>query len=795
MIRQAIRSLIRNPGFTAAAVLTLSLGLGASTSMFSLVNGILLKPLPYEEPERLVTISIELPELRHIYPTVPLSAYYVSQWQNHSSAFEKFALLISYPANLTGSAEPERLAIVTATPSLFPMLGVSAALGRTFIESEGERGNHRVVILSDGFWRRRFGADPNVVGSAIQLNGADYEIVGVMPAGFRFPKNDELHRMIRMPERTDLWVPLTFAPEETQRVVKFNYAAIARMNPGVSLQDGETELNQILSDLPKPPVVRVEQLQADMVARVQTGLIVLMAAVCAVLLVVCVNISNLLFARGISRRREFALRTALGASRRRLCATMLSESAVLCALGSAAGIPVAYWLLDIVRLHLPTGLPRMNEVSLDLSSAAFATGAAVLSAILCGLIPAWRLSSANPADALRDGGHGATAGRMVVRWRGAFVAAEVGLSVVLLVAAGLLLKSFSHITAIDQGFSTTSVFTSEVVATGGRYTDRDRRTALFTELAAQSGTLPGVEEAGAVSHLPLTGEMNIMAISPEGTPMQPAPQAEYRNASSGYFAAMRIPILRGQIYPDVYTGSVPALISKLTAERVWPGQNPIGRHFKAPMPGAQDLVVSGVVGDVRSKAPQDDHPLLVYLPLSLNPPEGMNIVVRTSGTVPPIRLLVKGLDPEIPASPPIPLASIASESTAARRFQVTLLAAFAVVGLLLACLGIFGVVSFSVVQRQRDIGILLALGARTANIARVVLHQGMKPVVIGLALGLPASWAVSRTLSSLLFQVTPFDLQTYSVVTAILLLTALAACYIPTRRATRIDPISILHYE
>jgi putative ABC transport system permease protein len=501
MIHQTLRSLGRNPGFAVVAVLTLSVGIGANTAMFSLVNGILLKPLTYRDPGRLATISMAIPSLGHLYPAIPVSAYYLTEWRKQARTVEELALLRSNYMNLSGQGDSERLNTVAVSSSFFHMIGASSQLGRTFLPNEDQSGNERVAILSDGLWRRRFGGNRSVLGSSIQLNGNSYQVIGIMPSEFPFPQGDEVHRLVRMPDQTDLWLPLTVRPEETQRMVNHNYAAIARLKPGIPFHTAEAELNEILrhlSGIPKNFEIhaRLTPLQTDMVARVRQGLIVLMAAIGAVLLIVCVNITNLLLTRGTSRRRELAVRTALGSSRLRLCITLLGESVVLAGLGSAGGILLAFWLLDAVRVHLPVGLPRIDEVAVDLPTLLFALVVTLLCAVLCGLAPAWRLSGADPAEALKDGGHGSTVSRGMGRLRAGLISCEVGMCVVLLVGAGLLLTSFFHIAAIDQGFKAGNVFVAEADLSGPRYKDPQVRLAFFREVLSRAAALPGVPIGG-----------------------------------------------------------------------------------------------------------------------------------------------------------------------------------------------------------------------------------------------------------------------------------------------------------
>src|SRR5258706_901614 len=408
-LRYAVRTLGKSPGFAVLSILTLALGIGVNTAMFSVVNGVLLRPLSYGNPGRLVTMYCDVPRLSRAYPMLPVSAYYVTEWRKQAKSIEGVSAVSDTSMNLIGAGEPERLKAVRISADLFTMLEVQPRAGRNFLPDEDQPDKWHVVILSDGLWRRRFAADPKTIGSTIQLSGASFKVVGVMARGFHFPRNEELHRMIKIPDQTDLWIPLAFRPEETQRMQNQNYAAIARLKPGVSLQEANTEMNAILRRLPNLPkqfevLVHLSPLQTDMVARVRQGLIVLMAAVGAVLLISCINIPNLLLARATNRRREIAVRAALGASRLQLCITPVAESLVIAIFGAAAGILLAYWLIHLVLVKVPIALPRVDEVSIDPRTLGFAIFATLLSAFSCGLAPAWRFSSGDPGEALKEAG-------------------------------------------------------------------------------------------------------------------------------------------------------------------------------------------------------------------------------------------------------------------------------------------------------------------------------------------------------------------------------------------------------
>ena len=805
-IRYALRTLARSPGFAALAVITLALGIGVNTAMFSVVNGVLLKPLAYNQPERLVAMYSVVPQLSHAYPVLPLSGYYVTEWRKQAASIEGVSAITATSLNLTGSGNPESLHGARVSADFLSLLGVQPQLGRNFLPDEDQPGRSNVAILSDGLWRRRFAADPKIVGSSIELNGAAFSIVGVMPRDFHFPKNQELHRVIRLPEQTDIWIPLVFAPAETQRMVNQNYAAVARLKPGVSLETASAELNTILKRLPNMPKrfsveVHLNPLQTDMVERVRQGLIVLMAAVGAVLLISCINITNLLLTRATNRRREIAVRAALGASRTQLCVTPVAESLAIAMLGAALGVWTASWLIHLVLLKLPVDLPRVDEITLDARTLVFAVLATILSAVACGLAPAWRFSSGGRGEALgealKEGGRSAKGSRATASLRAGLISLESGMCVLLLVVAGLLMHSFVKITGLDQGFRTTNVIAANVVLSGNTYRDNQTRALFYRDVIAKLAALPRTEVAGAVSRLPLTGESEILSIAAEGAPPSqgPDPQAEYRSASTGYFAAANIPLLRGRLFEDRADGLRDAVISARTADRIWHGQDPIGRRFNSSQPNGAGITVVGVVGDVRSIGLDREPPLMVYLPIAQFAPTGAAFVIRTTDPAPAIRQAVAAVDPTIPIARIRSLDEVVAQAASGRRFQMLLLGSFAAMALLLAAVGMYGVVSFSVAQRRNELGIRIALGANYRSIVALVLRTGLQPVIVGIVAGLAAAILVSRLIASLLFEVAPLDPMIYASAIAVLIVVSFAACWLPARQAARTDPMASMRCE
>jgi predicted permease len=800
----AVRAIWKSPGFALLSILSLSLGIGVNTAMFSVLNGVLLRPLAYRSPNRLVTMYTEIPRISRAYRELPISAYYVTEWRKQATTIEGVSALSSTALNLGGAGEPERLNCARIAADLFELLGVRPQIGRNFLPGEDQPGKPRVVILSHGLWKRRFAGDPAILNRTIQLNGDSFSVIGVMSSDFHFPKNEELHRMVKMPPQTDLWIPLVFTPGETQSMQNQNYAAIARLKPGVSVQAANSELNLILRRLPNIPKqmdvqVHLNPLQTDMVSRVRQGLIVLMAAVAAVLLLSCVNNANLLLTRATNRRREIAVRAALGASRIHLCLTPAAESIAIALFGAAGGILTAGALIRLVLLRLPIDLPRIDEVTLDARALAFAMITTLLSAILCGLIPAWRYGAGDPATRLKDGGRGSTDGVAGGRVRAGLIAMESGMCAALIVVAGLLIHSFIKITGIDQGFRTSNVIAADVALSGNSYQDQQKRAAFYRDVTAKLASLPRTEALGIVSALPLTGETTILAIVPEGdpTPMGQAPQTEYRSASQGYFAAANIPLLRGHLFEDRADGPKVALISARTAERIWPGQDPIGRRFNSPMPQGASITVVGVVGDVRSAGLNKEPPLMVYLPIMQRPSFVASFVIRTPERNPAtaIRQTVSSVDPAIPVAKVRRLDEVISDAAALQRFQMALLGCFALMALILSAVGMYGVISYSVAQRRGEMGIRIALGAGSRAIRYLVLWGGLKPVISGLIAGLIVAYIIGRVIATLLFAVPPLDVPVYALTIVLLVAVSLAASWLPARTATRTDPMLSIRSE
>jgi predicted permease len=806
-LRFAGRILRKDWAFYGIAIATLALGIGANTAIFSVVDGVILRPLAYRQSQQLVVIHEMVPKFANLAPLIPVNAMHFLEWRKTVRSFSEIALIGGTTFNLTGSGEPERLQAARVSPSLFPMLGIQARLGRTFLNEEDQAGRDRVVVLNEELWKRRFASDPNVIGRKIMLNGDPYEIVGVLPSGFHFPKLSQLFAMTFAAEQPQIWKPFGLRDDEKDDMGDFNYVCIARLGPGVSSSQALSELNVIQGNIAGRLREKIEfraalvPMQEQITGRARSGLQLMLAAVGAVLLICCVNIANLLLARATTRRREMAIRSAIGASSGRLARQMLVESLLLAGLGGLAGVMIAYAAIRVILASAPVDLPRLDEIHLDARVLLFTIGISILAGLLFGFLPAWRFAQADPQDAMRSGARGATIGKGIGRLRSLLVTLEVGLSAMCLVAGGLLLHSFFKLLDVDRGFETQRILTVNLNLPNTRYPDRDKRAAFLQSLLNHVTVLPGVTSAGVSNMLPLGGEGGNNLVAPEGTklPLMERPLADIRQVSPDYFRTLGIPLRAGRFFGEGDRSHNVALISPLTAERLWPGQNPLGKRFH--MGGDQSPLIEliGIAGDVRGVSLNKNPSATVYLPYWQRNFNQASLAVKTAmeplAASTAIRTAIRAIDPELPVPAFRTMDEIVAESVAQRRFQMTLVLLFGLTALLLASLGIYGVVSYSVAQRTNEMGIRMALGAPRAGIRSLVLRQSLPPVVLGLGAGVVASLALNRVLSSLLFGIGAGDPLTIFAVIALLSAVAIVAAYIPARRATQVDPITALRYE
>ncbi len=805
-LRYAFRTLTRTPGFSAIVILILAIGIGANTAMFSIVNGVLLRPLPFSDPERLFAVQEVVPQFAFA-AALPVSAHHFREWRKDWHSADQIAILSTFSVNLTSAGEPERLNLGRASANLFPLLGVQPQLGRMFLSEEDQPGRDKVVEITDDLWRRRFNADPRVLGRKILLDGVPYEVIGVLPAGLSVPKVSELQSMKYGDVDPDLWKPLAIRDGEIEPMGDFNFAGIVRLKPGVSAAQALDELNAIQDGIIRRFVkeniilkAALVPLQAQITGRSRQGLLLLLSAVGAVLLIVCVNIANLLLARATARRRELAIRAAIGASSRRLLRQMMTESLLFALIGGLLGFALAYEALKLIVANAPVDLPRMSEVQIDARVLAVAILLTLGSALLFGLMPAWRGSRADPQEGMKASGRGSTEGRQSGKLRSLLVAFEVGLSTVCLIAAGLLLNSFVRLMNVNRGFEVEQIATADLNLPVTRYPDQAARAKFLKSLVDSVRALPGVTGVAVSNMLPLTGEGNNNLVSADGTtiPELERPIADQRIISEDYFRVMGIPLVQGRAF-HLNDQRPVAIISAATATRVWPGENSLGKLFHMGRPDGPAIEVVGVAADVRANGLQKSPSLTVYLPYWQRADRDMSLAVRTamdpasiSGAV---RAEIRKLDSELPLPRVKTMREIVSASVAQRRFQLNLVMLFAAIGLVLASLGIYGVVSYAVQQRRGEMGIRMALGATASNLRFQVLRQGLGPVLMGLAAGIAGTLAIGRLLSGLLFGVSFADPLTIASVAAILFLVAAAACYVPALRVTRADPLAALRYE
>ena len=815
-IRFGLRTLLKRPGFTLVAVLTLALGIGANSAIFSVVNAVVLRPLPYGAPDRLVALWGNLNQKG--FEELELSAPEYADFRRAGAhVFEDVAAYSQGGFNLTGAGEPERIQGVYATASLFPTLGVAPLRGRAYTEEEDRPGSDDVAVISHSLWQRRFGADPSVVGKSVTLDGRPTTIVGVMPAGFRFPDND-----------TDVWKPAAFSADLLSPNNRGSHFlnAVARLKPGFTAERASEEAAALAraqgqenaNNYPRGFGASVRPLQEEVIGtNVRTSLFVMLGAVGLVLLIACANVANLLLARAASRRKEVAVRTALGAGRARIMRQLLTESVLLSLAGGAAGLMLALWGVDLLVTLAPEGTPRLGEVGLDARVVAFTFGVSLLTGVVFGLAPALHSSKVDLNESLKEGGRGGAEGAGRGRLRGLLVVGEFALALVLLASAGLLVKSFARVLEESPGFESRGVLTMRVVLSQSKYGSYDQHRGFYSNLFERLRRLPGVEAVGANNMVPLSGSGGSRTFLIEGRPVpegQPKPEEQLRFVTPGYFEAMRVPLLRGRDFTerDVAGQTRVAVVSRSTAERHWPGEEAVGKRIAyAGIGRGHDqtpewIEVVGVVGDVKHRGLDLESKPEIYVPVYQplfssrpTPPLSLYVAVRTKGDpaalAAAVRREVAAVDPEQPLANVRTMGERLAESVAQRRFNMTLLGVFACVALLLAAVGVYGVMAYAVARRTHEIGVRVALGAQRGDVVRLVVRQGMWLALAGVAVGVAGAYAATRLMTGLLYGVSPTDPLTFVGVSALLTAAALLACLIPARRATKVDPMIALRYE
>ncbi len=808
-LRYALRMLGKSPGFALVATFSLALGIGANAAIFSVVYAVLLKPLPYVEPDRLVSIAGFVPEMRATIPTMALRAADFDAYRRSGSAFSGMAALRPQDFNLTGSGEPVRLYGARVSANFFSLLGVPPEHGRGFLPEEDVPGRDHVVVISHDLWEGRFGADPGVLNRVVSLDGESYTVVGILPKGFLFPTGKQLHPMLTFGPRVDVWKPIAFSTGELQHRGNWAYGCLARLKPDVTPDQARENLDAIAATLPFPDgkTVRTQVVPLHEVfsGPVRRGLLLLLGAVAVLLLIACVNLANLLLARTSARSVELATRMALGASRYRLARQLLTESVTLAGLGAAMGLLVGYWGNRLLVSLGPADTPAARSSELCGPVLLFTVVVAVATGVAFGLAPAVAAAGGDLRERLSS--RGATFGHRAGRVGRTLVVVEVALCTALSVGAGLLLHSFAKVMRVDRGFTAERILTAELSLPHERYPS-ERTVAFCRELADRVGSLPGVVSAGIATAAPLggkggRGENGPVYFEADNDPAVTSerPFADFPSVTEGYFTALDIPLRAGRLLED--RESTPAtVISAGLARRLWPGrplEAAIGRRIKLNHPAAEPVVVVGIVGDVRSRTLEGEPSPTAYRPVSQAPFGDVTLVVRAAEApetlAQAIRSAVWEIDRSLPVTAMRTMAETVSESTAERRFQAMLVLLFAGLSLVLAALGIYGVTSYSVSRRSREISLHMALGAQRGEVLFSVLAQGLRPVVIGLLIGLAAAALGGSSIRTLLFGIEPLDPLSLAAVSLVLLSTALLACYVPARRAASIEPMAVLRCE
>jgi putative ABC transport system permease protein len=799
-LRYGLRILVRSPGFTTVAVLTLAIGIGANSAIFSVVNTTLLRPLPYHEPERLVGLWEESPQLKEMSVSWP---NYLD-WKEQSRAFERLAATRAANATLTGEGAAERMDVREVTAEFLATLGCRPALGRDFSAEDDRPESEPVVIVSHGTWRRRFASDPGLVGRRLILDDTPTTVIGIGPPRFEFYGVEP-----------DLWLPLGRRADRMQE--RGNHPGIyvvGRLKPGVSLEQARADLATIAArleaqypDSNSGHTVGSRPMHEDVVGAIRPVLLLLLGAVGLVLLIACVNVAGLMLARAAARDREISIRAALGSGRPRLVRMLLTESLLLGTLGGALGLLLAFWGVDLLAALVQPSLPRLEPLSVDLPVLGFTLALSAATGILFGLAPALQMTKVDLQRSLKEGGRGSTAGRH--RLRQGLVVAEVALALMLLIGAGLAMQSFQRLVRVDPGLDPRGVLTVRLTLPESRYPDEARRAQFLERALERLRALPGVDAAGMVIPLPFSGEGWQSNYLIEGRPRPKKadePTLDEFTVGPGYFRAMRVPLLRGRDFTPSDDARAPrvAIINQAMAERFWPGEDPIGRRIER---GASDdpakanyLTIVGVAGDVRQYGLNLPAKAQVYRPHAQRPLSVMHLLARSAAgdplnLAPMLRREIATLDPDQPIYRVETMDRLLGRMVASSRLSMTLLLAFAATALLLASIGIYGVMAYTVTQRTHEIGIRMALGARRGDVLRLVVRQGMRLAVIGVLIGLAGAAALTRVMGSLLFGVSPTDPLTFAGVALLLSAVAALASYVPARRAARVDPMAALRCE
>ena len=810
--RLAFRSLVKTPGFALVAVITIALAIAANTAVFSLVNALLIRPLPFKAPQELVLLFEKF--AAQGLDQIPVSAPEYLDWEKQTRSYERIAAFNFADFNLTGGDMPERIPGAVVTPSLFPLLGVAPIKGRVFNDSEFGEGNDGVVMISERLWRRRFNSDPQLVGTQVSVNGRSFTVVGIMPANFEFPLPLFGVQGGTFAERADMWKPIAFTKNELESRGSRSYGVIGRLKAGTTMAQAQAEADTVVANwFPLFPDnykastkfgATIYPMHDLVIGGMRPALMILLGAVAMVLLIACANLTTMLLARAGAREREFAIRLALGAGRMQLVRQMLSESVLLALVGGSAGVLLAIWGLDLLRSIGTQTVPRLAEVNLDLRVLLVTLGVAVGTGIVIGLIPALASGKPELTEALKEGGRGATSGLRRNRLRNALVIAEVAFALVLLVGASLLLKSFVRLQNVHPGFESKNVLTMEVALPVLKYPRGKPVADFYAEITRRVKALPGVEAAAFTTILPLSGSNSDSSFGIEGRDPnvdKVYPDEEIRVVTPEYFSVLKVPLLQGRVFTaaDQFDGPGVVIVNNSFAKKWFPNQDVIGKRITfsdTRKPDVKWITIVGLVGDMRHNGLDRDPKPEYYVAHNQSPYRGMILAVRSTqdprSLTSAIRREITRLDPDLPAANARTLEHVAADSIAPRRLSVVLIGVFAAVALVLASVGIYGVMSFLVVQRTHEMGVRMALGAQRGDVLRLVIGRAAKLVLIGVTVGLVLGVMSSRALQAMLFNVGAFDPTTFLGVTFALIGVSLVASYIPAVRATRADPMIAL---
>jgi putative ABC transport system permease protein len=802
-IRYGLRTLIQHRGFTIIAVLTLALGIGANTAIFSVVNAAMIRPLPYKDGDKLVIVWEQSP--REVQNVANPANY--MDWSEQNTVFTEMATTFDTTVSLTSDGEPEEVPSQYATFNLFSMLGVDPIMGRTFTADDINPNQPRVAVISYGLWQRRFGGDSQIIGRQIKINGTEATVIGVMPVEFKW----HIRQGSMTGKSAEMWTLWEITPEMRTRNGRY-LTVSARIKPDVSFEQAQTEMKALGARLEEqyPQFntkwgVNVVPLRTQFTGEIRPALLVLLGAVGFVLLIACANVANLLLARAAAREREIAVRVAIGAGRGRIVRQLLTESLMLAAMGGAAGLLLAWWGTDLLIAFSPRELADLQQVKISGPVLGFTLAVSLATGIIFGLVPAFEATRLNLHDTLKEGGKNIGGSRRSHRLRSAFVIIEIALALVLLVGAGLLVRSFARLQAVDPGFNAKNVLTLRVKLPGKKYDTDAKAITFFHQAVAQIKALPGVEDAGAINALPFAGTPSGTGVDIEGRPKLPPGQGMVTSVcvtDANYFNAMQIPLKRGRLYTEQEDAEMRhvVVVNEAFARKIFPGEEPLGKRVTIHMKNDNaPCEIIGIVGDSKQMRLDGEIRPMAYWPQPELSYSAMTLVIRTHTDAASLasgaRQVIQTLDSEQPVADVRTMEGWLSDSVARARFNTLLLTVFALVALLLAAVGIYGVMAYTVTQRTHEIGIRMALGAQAADVMRMIVKRGMTLVVAGVGLGLTGAFLLTRVLTTLLFGVSATDPMTFTVIAVVLAIVALGACFIPARRATKVDPMVALRHE